>query len=179
MPGAGVAIYHACFFIQGELPCPKPMQPSNSSSFRYFDSVEVRIDGYPVVITRTGFTNELGWEFYLEPEVDAARIGERIMEAGRPYGMQTTPAEVANARRLEGGLMFAGTDFDEHVTPYDAGFEKLVELDSGDFIGRDALAEADRRQRIWGLTCADGEPRRGIRGYPIEDLLQLGEHLLR
>ncbi len=129
--------------------------------FRYFDSAQIHIDGYPVVITRTGFTNELGWEFYLEPGVDAVRIGERIMEAGRPYGMQTTPAEVTNARRLEGGLMFAGTDFDEHVTPFDAGFEKLVEFDSGDFIGRSALEVADRRQRIWGISCAEGEPRRG------------------
>ncbi len=129
--------------------------------FRYFDSAEIRIGGYPVIVTRTGFTNELGWEFYLDPSVDAPFIGERIMQVGQAFGMQTTPAEVTNARRLEGGLMFAGTDFDEHVTPFDAGFEKLVEFDSGDFIGREALENADRRQRIWGLICQGGEPRRG------------------
>jgi len=131
--------------------------------FNYFDAATIRIAGYPVVITRTGFTNELGWEFYLEPHVDIPLIGERIMEAGRPFDMQTTPAEVTNARRLEGGLMFAGTDFDEHVTPFDAGFSKMVEFDGDDFIGRAALENADRRQRIWGLTCADGEPQRGAR----------------
>ena len=129
--------------------------------FRYFDMARIHIDGQPVVITRTGFTSELGWEFYLEPHVDAVAIGECIMEAGRAYKMDTTPAEVTNARRIEGGLLFAGTDFDESVTPFEAGFASLVDEDKGDFIGRAALQEADRRCRTWGLVCAEGTPRHG------------------
>ncbi|HEY7823394.1 MAG TPA: aminomethyltransferase family protein [Acidimicrobiia bacterium] len=129
--------------------------------FRYFDMARIHIDGQPVVITRTGFTSELGWEFYLEPHVDAVAIGERIMEAGRAYEMDTTPAEVTNARRIEGGLLFAGTDFDESVTPFEAGFATLVDEDKGEFIGRAALQEADRRCRTWGLVCAEGTPQHG------------------
>jgi len=129
--------------------------------FRYFDIAHIHIGGQPVTITRTGFTNELGWEFYLSPEVDARAIGDRIMEAGRPYEMQTTPAEVTNARRIEGGLLFAGTDFDDSVTPFEVGFAGLVDFEKGDFIGREALLQADRRCRTWGLTCANGTPARG------------------
>lgn len=124
--------------------------------FRYFDLAEIHIGGQPVVVSRTGFTSELGWEFYLEPFVDARAIGDRIMEAGAPYGMHTLPAEVTNARRIEGGLLFSGTDFDTGVTPFAAGFGGLVELDKGDFIGREALRAADRRNRTRGLKCPGG-----------------------
>ncbi len=129
--------------------------------FRYFDMAGIRIDGQPVVISRTGFTSELGWEFYLEPGVDARAIGERIMEAGASYGIHTMPAEVTNARRIEGGLLFSGTDFDDTVTPFEAGFGRIVDLEKGDFIGRKALSTADRRNRTWGLKCADGSARHG------------------
>lgn len=129
--------------------------------FRYFDMATIRIDGQPVVISRTGFTNELGWEIYFEPGVDAKAIGDRIMAAGEPYGIHTTPAEVTNARRIEGGLLFSGTDFDDTVTPFEAGFGRLVDFDKGPFIGREALGTVDRRTRTWGLKCADGIARHG------------------
>lgn len=129
--------------------------------FRYFDMAEIRVGGQPVVISRTGFTSELGWEFYLQPGVDARAIGERILEAGAAYGIHTMPAEVTNARRIEGGLLFSGTDFDDTVTPFEAGFGSLVDLEKGDFIGRQALSSADRRNRTWGLQCAGGTARHG------------------
>ena len=70
--------------------------------FRYFDAARVSIAGQDVVVTRTGFTNELGWEVYLAPGIDAPAVGERILEAGGPYGM--TPVAVGGARRIEAGL---------------------------------------------------------------------------
>ncbi|PQM62993.1 MAG: aminomethyltransferase [Actinomycetales bacterium] len=129
--------------------------------FNYFDAARVRIGGEPILVTRTGFTSELGWEFYLEPHSDIQSIGKLIWDAGRRYDMDTTPAEVTNARRIEGGLLFAGSDFDETVTPFEVGFEGLVDFAKGDFIGRCALEAADRRCRTWGLTCAEGTPRHG------------------
>ena len=129
--------------------------------FRYFDMATIRVGGQPLVITRTGFTNELGWEFYLEPGADIEAIGERILEVGKQYDMDTTPAEVTNARRIEGGLLFAGTDFDPAITPYEAGFGAIVDLDKGPFAGREALLHADQRSRTWGLTCPGGTPCHG------------------
>jgi len=133
--------------------------------FRYFDMAEIHIDGQRVIVTRTGFTSELGWEFYLEPGVDAAAIGDRIMFAGKEWGIHTTPAEVTNARRIEGGLLFVGTDFAQDTTPFDVGFGRLVDLDKGDFIGREALAAADQRNRTWGLKVDGGTPCRGNSVY--------------
>jgi len=127
--------------------------------FRYFDAARVSIAGQSVVITRTGFTNELGWEVYLEPDIDARAVGERILEAGRAFGL--APVAVGGARRIEGGLLNAGSDFDETVTPYAAGLGFVVDLDKGDFVGKAGLQNSDRRQRTWGLRVSGGVARIG------------------
>ena len=129
--------------------------------FKYFDLAEIRIAGQPVVITRTGFTNELGWEFYFEPDVDVEAIGERILAAGEAHGIHTIPATATNARRIEAGLLFSGTDFDADVNPFEAGLGGMVDLDKEDFIGKAALESGDQRCRTWGLQCADGVAGRG------------------
>ncbi len=128
--------------------------------FRYFDAARVRIAGQDVLVTRTGFTNELGWEVYLPPDIDARAVGERILEAGSPYGM--IPVAIGGARRIEAGLLNAGTDFDETVTPYEAGLGSMVNLDTTDFIGKAALlSKADTRRRTWGLRVRGSVARLG------------------
>lgn len=127
--------------------------------FRYFDATTVRIAGQDVVITRTGFTNELGWEVYLSPDIDARAVGERLLEAGQAFGMR--PVAVGGARRIEAGLLNAGSDFDETVTPFAAGLGAMVDLGKDDFIGRAALQDADRRPRTWGLRVQGGVARLG------------------
>lgn len=127
--------------------------------FRYFDAARVRIAGQDVVITRSGFTNELGWEVYLSPDVDARAVGERILEAGRARGM--LPVAVGGARRIEAGLLNAGSDFDATVTPFAAGLGAMVDLDKAEFIGKAALENADKRRRTWGLLVAGGVARIG------------------
>jgi glycine cleavage system aminomethyltransferase T len=127
--------------------------------FNYFDAANVTIAGQEVVITRSGFTNELGWEVYLGPEIDARAVGKRILEAGKPYGLM--PVAVGGARRIEAGLLNAGSDFDATVTPFAAGLGDMVDLDKGDFIGKPALQDCDRRRRTWGLRVAGGVARLG------------------
>ena len=127
--------------------------------FRYFDAALVSIAGQEVVITRSGFTNELGWEIYLGPEIDVDAVGARLLEAGAPWGM--TPVAIGGARRIEAGLLNAGTDFDASVTPFAAGLGTMVDLAKPDFIGKAALAAADRRPRTWGLRVPGGTARIG------------------
>jgi len=127
--------------------------------FRYFDAARVTIAGQEVVITRSGFTNELGWEIYLGPEIDARAVGERLLEAGAPFGM--IPVAVGGARRIEAGLLNAGSDFDATVTPFAAGLGSMVDFDKPDFIGKRALEGADRRRRTWGLRVSGGIARVG------------------
>jgi aminomethyltransferase len=132
--------------IDGALPQP----------FNYFDVAEVQIAGQPVILTRSGFTNELGWEFYLLPDTDIDAIGARILEAGKPFDMTPTSADAFRTRRIEAGLLNAGSDFDETTTPFAAGLGHMVDFDKGDFCGREALLEADQRCRTWGLRTDGG-----------------------
>lgn len=129
--------------------------------FRYFDLAEIHIGGQPVIVSRTGFTNELGWEFYFAADTDTEVIGETIMAAGEAHGIHPIPAATTNARRIEAGLFFSGADFDESVTPFAAGLGAFVDLEKADFIGKTALVEADKGRRTWGLQCSGGVPRRG------------------
>jgi len=124
--------------------------------FNYFDMAEVSIAGQPVVITRTGFSNELGWEFYLTPDIDAVAVGERILSIGEDHGMIITSADVFRARRIEAGLLNAGSDFDMTTTPFDVGLGGMVDFDKGDFSGRAALERAaDSPCRTWGMRTDD------------------------
>ena len=129
--------------------------------FRYFDIATVRIAGQPVTLSRTGFTNELGWEFYLAPDIDVRAVGDRILEAGSPYGLVPTSADGFRARRIEAGLLNAGTDFDASVTPFAAGLGAFVDLAKSDFVGKAALEVADRRCRTWGLRVPEEVARLG------------------
>ena len=113
-----------------------------------------------VIITRTGFSNELGWEFYLRPENDAEKVGNRIWEAGERHGMILTGTPVFRARRIEAGLM-SQADFDSTTTPFDAGLGHFIQMDRPDFIGKEALEKADKRSRTFGMRVRGGIAGRG------------------
>ena len=136
--------------IDGDFPNP----------WRYFDIATVSIAGEEVLITRTGFSNELGWEFYLLPNTDIDAVGARILEAGKPFDMTPTSADAFRTRRIEAGLLNAGSDFDETTTPFDAGLGHMVDFDKGDFCGHEALQKSDQRCRTWGcLLYTSPSPR--------------------
>ncbi|MDQ4018401.1 MAG: glycine cleavage system protein T [Actinomycetota bacterium] len=105
-------------------------------ALKYYFFTETELSGIPVVVTRTGWTSEIGYEVYL---CDAARGGELwglIMEAGRPYGIKPTgPSDI---RRIEGGILNWGADMTYEHNPYELGLERLVDL-GVDCIARDAL----------------------------------------
>lgn len=125
--------------------------------FNYFGLARVNLGGQQVVITRTGYTNELGWEFYTEPHHDADALWKHIQTAGRPYGIEIFGLDAMNIRRIEAGILNAGADFDHTTTPYDVGLGRFVDEDKDDFIGKAALAKAPRASRLTGLEC-EAEP---------------------
>lgn len=129
--------------------------------FRYFDCAEVSIADQHCVISRSGFTNELGWEVYLLPDTDIAAIGERILSVGEQYGMIITGTPVFQARRIEAGLLNAGSDFGNDTTPFDAGLGAFVEFDHREFTGRAALEVASRECRTWGMRVEGSVARLG------------------
>ena len=129
-------------------------------SFAYFGIARVSFGGQPVVISRTGYTNELGWEYYTESCHDAEALWRHLEAAGKPHGMEIFGLDSMHIRRIEAGILNAGSDFDRSMTPWAAGLARFVDLDKSDFIGRAALLEAPRGNCLTGLLC-DAEPHIG------------------
>lgn len=130
-------------------------------AFNYFALARVSFGGQQVVITRTGYTNELGWEYYTEPHHDPEALWAHLQKAGAPLGMELFGLDAMHIRRIEAGIMNAGSDFDHTTTPFDVGLGKFVDMDKEDFIGKQALvAAASDQSRCSGLLC-DAEPHIG------------------
>ena len=126
--------------------------------FGYFAMARVSFGGQEVVITRTGYTNELGWEFYTESHHDADALWAHLETAGKPFGMEIFGLDAMNIRRIEAGILNAGSDFNISTTPYDVNLGKFVDEDKADFIGKAALAAVSREPRLHGIKCLNGEP---------------------
>ena len=138
--------------------------------FGYFGSARVRMGGQELVITRTGYTNELGWEFYTEPHHDADALWRHLAAKGAPHGMGLLGLDSIHIRRIEAGILNAGSDFNHLTTPFDVGLGRFVDMTKENFIGKGALQKASTAVRLTGIQCPSGEPRIGadiqIEGQP-------------
>jgi len=121
--------------------------------FGYFAMTRVNLGGQQVVITRTGYTNELGWEYYTEPQHDADALWQHLKSAGEDFGMELFGLDAMHIRRIEAGILNAGSDFDHTTTPYDVGLGRFIDEDKADFIGKQALQAAPRGLRLRGIKC--------------------------
>jgi len=129
-------------------------------NLRYYFCMEADLDGIPVVISRTGWTGEIGFEIYLRDSARGDELWERVMEAGRPHDIR--PIAPCEARRIEAGIFNYRSDMTLDNNPYEvSGLERLVDLDkTEEFIGRDALrrfAEEGVRRKLVGVEIP-GEP---------------------
>ena len=125
---------------------------------RYYHFLETKLDGIPVVVTRTGWTGEVGYEVYLRDGSRGDELWERIMAAGKPHGIRPTgPSDI---RRIEAGILNWGADMTAANNVYEVGLDHLVdEGKRADYIGRDALRRikaAGVRQKLVGIEI-DGE----------------------
>ena len=113
----------------------------------YYWFMETALDGIPVVVTRTGWTGEVGYEIYLRDGSRGDDLWERVMAAGKPHDIRPTgPSDI---RRIEAGILNWGADMTLENNVYELGLERLVdENKSGDYIGRDAL----RRIKAGGVA---------------------------
>ncbi|MBW8639349.1 glycine cleavage system protein T [Hoeflea sp. WL0058] len=132
------------------------------ASLRYYRLREMELDGIPLVVSRTGWSSELGYELYLQDGSRGDELWERIMAAGEPFGLK--PGHTSTIRRIEGGMLSYHADADIDTNPYELGLDRLVNLDmEADFIGKAALRrirdEGVRRRQV-GLIIG-GEPLKG------------------
>ena len=123
----------------------------NIRDLKYYWLKELELDGIPLVVSRTGWSTELGYELFLRDGTQGDRLWEIIMMAGNEYGLQ--PGHTSSIRRIEGGMLSYHADADIHTNPFEMGLERLVSLDSDiNFIGKKALIEIQnkgiKRQQI-------------------------------
>lgn len=116
-------------------------------------------DGPAVVVSRTGYSGELGYEVFCHPK-DAEQIFDAIWAVGAPLGMQPLGLKALNMLRIESGLIFAGSEFDDQTDPMEAGIGFAVPLKgkTDDFIGRAALEarKANPQKKLIGLDLEGG-----------------------
>ncbi len=129
---------------------------------RYYWLRELDLDGIPLIVSRTGWSSELGYEIYLRDSAYGDILWERIMAVGGPLGLK--PGHTSTIRRIEGGMLSYHADADINTNPFELGLDRLVNLDTdAEFIGKFAL----QRIRDNGVTrrqvglIMDGAPLPG------------------
>jgi aminomethyltransferase len=138
-----------------------PTQPS-LEELKWFRFLVGRIgahDGIPIIVSRTGYTGELGYEIWCHPS-DGRAVWDAVWEAAMPRGCKPLGLEALDILRIESGLIFAGYEFDDQVDPFEAGISFTVALGSDEnFIGRTALEErkAHPQRRLVGLELEGNE----------------------
>ena len=118
---------------------------------KYYWFREYDLDGIPLIVSRTGWSSEFGYELFLRDGSKGNDLYEKIMTAGKEYGLQ--PGHTSSIRRIEGGMLSYHADADINTNPFELGLDRLVSLDSDiEFIGKAALkkikADGIKRKQV-------------------------------
>ena len=135
----------------------------------YYHWMQASVDGIEVVISRTGFSSEVGFEVYLQGYDRGDELWEIIMAAGQPLGL--TPGSPNRIRRIEGGVFDFGSDMTPAENPLEMGMQRLVDFDKPDFIGKTALesvrAEGARRKVVGVFMDGDAFEKNNEHRWPV------------
>jgi glycine cleavage system aminomethyltransferase T len=147
----------------------------------YFHMRQLELDGIPLVLSRTGWSGELGYELYLMDASRGVELWDKCMEAGAEFGIQ--PACPSTIRSLEGAMLSYCSDITRADNPWTLGLERLVDLDKPeDFIGKAALTDIARtgaQRRLVGVEI-EGEPLAGNDAFwPVSSDDEKVGHLTR
>ncbi len=137
---------------------PLSREDFSNNGLRYFRAMRAHISGVPVVAMRLSYVGELGWEIYTSAD-KGLRLWDVLWAAGQQHGIIAAGRAAFNSLRLEKGYRAWGHDMTTQHNPYEAGLGFAVQLNKGDFVGRDAIAgmSADTvTRRLSCLTIDDG-----------------------
>ena len=140
----------------------KSLFGENIINIKYYWLIETELNGIPLVVSRTGWSSELGYEIYLRDGSRGSELWELIMEAGKKFNLQ--PGHTSSIRRIEGGMLSYHADADINTNPFELGMDRLVNLDNDNkFIGKDALIrikETGIKRKQVGMII-DSDPLEG------------------
>ena len=104
------------------------------SSLKYYWFIETQLQDIPLVVSRTGWSSELGYEIYLKDGSKGNELWDIIIKAGKEFNLQ--PGHTSSIRRIEGGMLSYHADADIHTNPFELGLDRLIELENDNhFIG--------------------------------------------
>jgi glycine cleavage system aminomethyltransferase T len=137
---------------------------------KYYWLREMTLDGIPLIVSRTGWSSELGYEIYLRDSSYGDMLWERIMATGMEIGLK--PGHTSSIRRIEGGMLSYHADADIKTNPYELGLDRLVDLEmQADFIGKAALtrikAAGVQRTQVGIIIASDPIKGPNTRFWPI------------
>jgi aminomethyltransferase len=136
---------------------------------KYYYFLETELDGIPVVVTRTGWSGEIGYEVYLRDGSKGDELWERVMEAGKPYNI--APTGPSDIRRIEAGILNYGIDITLDDNPYEVGLDWLVDLEQeADFVGKDALTKIKAKgvsRKLVGVELAGDHLDLNVTRWPV------------
>jgi aminomethyltransferase len=143
----------------------------NLSAIKYYWFTKGAIAGVPVLISRTGYTGEDGFEIYGPPE-EAVQVWNKIFDRGRSMGLVPAGLAARNTLRLEAAMMLYGHDIDDTTTVLEADLGWILKLGKGEFLGREALAKQKEEgigRKIVGFEVLDKAPVRDGYSVIVED----------
>jgi aminomethyltransferase len=139
------------------------------SQIKYYHFVKGKLAGVDMIISRTGYTGELGFELYFDAKPDLCRkVWNAVMEAGREFNIGPVGLGARDTLRTEMGYMLYGNDIDQTTNPLEAGLDWIVKFDKGDFIGKESLLKVKSeglKRKLVGFVLEDKVPPR--HGYEI------------
>ncbi len=138
----------------------------NLESLQYYHYVRGDVAGVAAIISRTGYTGELGFEIYFPGErALGEKVWDALMESGKPFGIGPAGLGARDTLRLEMGYCLYGHDIDQTTNPIEAGLGWITKADKGVFLGRDPIAAMVQRgpaRKLVGFTSPDRlVPRQG------------------
>jgi len=130
----------------------------SNQGFPYLRGRIIDVNGAKIWAQRVSYVGELGWELYIQPH-RAVMVWDKLIEAGKEFGIEVGGYKVLDSLRLEKGYRYFTTDLTPTDTPYESGQGFCVQLDKGDFIGRDALIQrkAEGLKRKLCTLVLDGD----------------------
>ena len=146
----------------------RPLTGIHLAGMKYYWFARGRFAGVESIVSRTGYTGEDGFEVYCNPS-QAEMVWTRIMDAGKPFGLEPAGLAARNTLRLEAKLLLYGNDMDDATTVLEADLGWICKLNKGDFIGRDVLLK-QHESGVQRILVGFEMTERGIARdhYPVE-----------
>lgn len=156
------------------------VQEADLENLRFFRFTPAGLNGSEILISRSGYTGELGYELYV-PAEEAAVLWEYIVQSGREFGLMPYGVQAMQSLRIEKAFPLYGPDIDGSQTPFHVGLHRWIRFKKREFIGREALLayqDMGLDQRWTGLTLESEVPaKNGDRVYSIADIATFREKM--